>query len=414
VNTVRLGLSEYVEEGHRYSDQITGGMMRILHTADSHIGGGSLPSIVGALQQIGHIAVERQVDLVTFAGDAFHTRVPTPTYNRVWRDFRRHLKDHGITLIGIPGNHDRPSTKGLAHTLEPFQEDIDWPTSISWASVEAKGQTAYVVMLPWESVSDMLTQAESLGMIIEQATALAEERIIEQVASIRQGMSSPCILLAHAMMSTAEESSERHLVLGKAPVLDVNRLLDIGFDYIALGHVHKHQVFPATVEGCGPAVYCGSPRQMDFTDEGEIKGVVIVDFDDAGRFERSGFVPILTPRFHTIQVDVITGDEISGIRQRVTDKGAIKGDTVRVQLSGTAAVLSTITDDAIEQALDGLSLAYVVRRATDEQRRRTDTLDAENMTVLEALDKYMALSGVGDEQRGVYREHAERLIGGSP
>ena len=247
-------------------------------------------------------------------------------------------------------------------------------------------------------------------MTIEEQTALAEERIIEQVAFFRTGLASPCILLAHAMMSTAEESSERHLVLGKAPVLDVGRLLRQGFDYIALGHVHKHQVFPDPIEGCGPAVYCGSPRQMDFTDESETKGVVIVDFDADGEYESHEFVPILTPRFHTVQVDVVTGDEISGLRQQVTDKGAIKDDTVRVQLSGPAAVLSTVSDDAIADALDGLRLAYVLRRATDTERRRSQTLEAEAGTPLEALDQYMAMLNVGASERGAYRNHAERLM----
>ncbi len=384
--------------------------MRMLHCGDFHIGGGSLDAIKSALQQIGHIAIEREVDVVAFAGDAFNTRTPTPTYNRVWTDFTHHLLLSKIELVAIPGNHDRPSTRSLAHTLEPFSDEWAWSTQVSSRTLAIKGPDWHFVTLPWQTVSDHVSAVEMASMTIEEQTALAEERIIEQVAFFRTGLASPCILLAHAMMSTAEESSERHLVLGKAPVLDVGRLLRQGFDYIALGHVHKHQVFPDPIEGCGPAVYCGSPRQMDFTDESETKGVVIVDFDADGEYESHEFVPILTPRFHTVQVDVVTGDEISGLRQQVTDKGAIKDDTVRVQLSGPAAVLSTVSDDAIADALDGLRLAYVLRRATDTERRRSQTLEAEAGTPLEALDQYMAMLNVGASERGAYRNHAERLM----
>ena len=74
------------------------------------------------------------------------------------------------------------------------------------------------------------------------------------------------------------------------------------FDYVALGHIHKHQV----MGNMPPVVYCGSIDRVDFNEEEDKKGFVMVELSRGDADYE--FVELPTRPFKTIYVDATEGE----------------------------------------------------------------------------------------------------------
>ncbi|MCH7663340.1 MAG: metallophosphoesterase, partial [Chloroflexi bacterium] len=108
-------------------------MPKILHFADAHIDMANygrhdaqtgLPvrvmDFLKSLDTIVDAAIEEQVDLVLFAGDAYKDRNPAPTFQREWGERIMRIANAGIEIILLVGNHDLSPGLGRAHALETF------------------------------------------------------------------------------------------------------------------------------------------------------------------------------------------------------------------------------------------------------------------------------------------------------
>ena len=103
--------------------------MKILHFADLHLGVESYGRIdpetglssrfldfLSALDKLVDYALENEVDLVLFCGDAYKTRDPSPTQQREFAKRINRLSTIGITVFLLIGNHDLPNAIGRATT----------------------------------------------------------------------------------------------------------------------------------------------------------------------------------------------------------------------------------------------------------------------------------------------------------
>ena len=108
-------------------------MLTILHFADAHIDMANygrhdpqsgLPmrviDFLKSLDTIVDAAIEEQVDLVLFAGDAYKDRNPAPTFQREWEKRMMRLSRAGVPTLLLVGNHDLSPALGRAHALEEF------------------------------------------------------------------------------------------------------------------------------------------------------------------------------------------------------------------------------------------------------------------------------------------------------
>ena len=77
------------------------------------------------------------------------------------------------------------------------------------------------------------------------------------------------------MVDTAQLGAERLLAVGKAFTIPLSMLTRDCFDYVALGHVHKHQVLCKDPY----VVYPGSIERVDFSEEQEAKGYILVELE---------------------------------------------------------------------------------------------------------------------------------------
>src|SRR5438093_998666 len=85
--------------------------MRLLHTADWHVGrairGRSrIREFEAALDEVVGIAVDEGVDAMLLAGDIYEHAVPSPDADSLVIDVFLRLRDAGIRVVAIAGNHD--------------------------------------------------------------------------------------------------------------------------------------------------------------------------------------------------------------------------------------------------------------------------------------------------------------------
>ncbi|MEL7330509.1 MAG: DNA double-strand break repair protein Mre11, partial [Cyanobacteria bacterium J06559_1] len=112
----------------------------------------------------------------------------------------------------------------------------------------------------------------------------------------------PTVLLAHLMTDTARYGAERFLAVGKGFTVPMAILARDCFDYIALGHVHRYQ------EVCQSplAIYPGSIERVDFSEEKEDKGYVLLEVEKGKAVAEFCKLPVRV--FQTLEVD-LTAEE---------------------------------------------------------------------------------------------------------
>jgi exonuclease SbcD len=268
--------------------------LKILHFADAHIdmaNFGRHDAVTGlpvrvmdflkSLDEIVDTAINEKVDLVLFAGDAYKDRNPAPTFQREWgRRIIRLSKAHIPTLLLI-GNHDLSPSLGRAHALEEFNT-LEVPYVKVLAEPALYGPKdlwdlpLQVIALPWIARSQMMARGNFEGTDVVQIYAHLESLLSELVENRLQEADAnlPIILAAHASVQGASFGGERSVMLGSDLVLSGSLVKDKRLDYVALGHIHKHQDLN---EGSQPpVVYPGSIERVDFGEAKDDKFFVVV------------------------------------------------------------------------------------------------------------------------------------------
>ena len=208
-------------------------MLTILHFADAHIdmaNYGRHDAVTGlpqrvldflkSLDVIVDTAIERKVDLVLFAGDAYKDRNPTPTFQREWGKRVMRLSRAGIPTLLLVGNHDTSPTLGRAHTLDPFEtlevpnvRVVDQPSFLG--PPDLWGLPLQVIALPWISRSGLIASQDVSLSDPEAINRLIEDRlttIIQNFLTLADP-TLPIVLTAHASVQGAVYGGERSVML---------------------------------------------------------------------------------------------------------------------------------------------------------------------------------------------------------
>lgn len=401
--------------------------MRILHFADLHLGvenysGGINPEtglswrlhdFLDAFDQVVDYALNNDIDLVLFCGDAYKSRDPSQTHQRefalrIWR-----LASAGVPVFLLTGNHDLPNAIGRATTLEIFRtlqvENVTVASRPGTHRVDTKAGPLQIVALPWARRSALLSREDTKGLDVEgtneRLQGILTERLQQEASALDRGL--PAVLAAHAYLSNAQIGSERGMIMGHDYVLLQSNVARPEFDYIALGHIHKKQV----LDDSPPLVYPGSLQRIDFSEEDDDKGFFIVDIDSDRRVSFR-FQPVNARRFVTVKVDVGEGE--TDPTRAVTDAIAshdVKDAVVRVLISITEQLAPLLNEGEVRRALqDAHTVAAVSRDVAREHRPRMPISSAEALEPLEALKKYFELKKPSEVPVETLLEYGQRLI----
>ena len=254
-------------------------------------------------------AIESKVDLVLFCGDAYKTRDPTPTQQREFARRISRLSSHNIPIFLLIGNHDLPNAIGRATTTEIFDtlavKNVYVANKPDVFRIPTSGGDIQVAALPWLRRNALMSKEDAKNLNVEQINQRLQEVLTGVVAALADKLdpSLPAVLAAHVWVQGATTGTEKGMTIGQEHVLMPGNVARPEFDYIALGHIHKHQV----VHPNPPVVYAGSLERLDFSDEKDDKGFYVVEIKGKGQVAYE-FHPVSARRFLTIEVKLESED----------------------------------------------------------------------------------------------------------
>lgn len=296
-------------------------MIKFCHTADVHFGVenyGKLNQETGIHSRffdfiqsfeycVDH-AIKEEVDFFLFCGDAYKTAYPTPTQQKELMRLFFKLQQAAIPIVIVVGNHDHPLSFGKAHALDVFNTipltGLHVFSKPEVLNLETKNGPIQIVGIPWPVRHNLISKQEHRFKDPgEIATYISEKigMVINQFAE-QLDPTIPAVLAAHLTVSNGIFSgSEKCAVFGKDPLFLPSQLAVKPFDYVALGHLHRHQNL--NPKGYPPVVYSGSPERIDFGERKEEKGFCLVEIDTK-KEKRSSYQFCKTPTRPMIQIEV--------------------------------------------------------------------------------------------------------------
>ena len=406
--------------------------MKILHFADLHLGVESYGRInpetglstrfedfQNVFDQLVNYAIDHRVDLVLFCGDAYKSREPTQTQQREFAKRINRLSTNDIPVFLLIGNHDLPNAIGRATTTEIFDtlavKKVYVANRPDVYRIPTRSGVIQIVALPWLRRSRLLSREDTKNLTFDQINQKLQEVLTGIItASIpKLDPELPAILAAHVWVTGATVGSERLMTIGQEHALLISNVAQPAFDYVALGHIHKHQVLSQTP----PVIYAGSLERLDFSEEGDDKGFNIVEIEtDSATGKRQvtfNFQPVSARRFLTININIElqdTNPTATVLKAIAEQEDKVKDAIVRVQISLPGEMETQLNDTDIRNALNEAYYLTIARDIKREARLRLGNWTAEEITPLDALKTYLESKKMSPERTKILLEYGEKLI----
>jgi DNA repair protein SbcD/Mre11 len=371
--------------------------MKILHTSDWHVGKvlkgrdrydeheAVLASLVGT-------ARSEDVDLVLIAGDLFETQVPSPrAQGQVIRALLA-LRGDGRQVVAIAGNHDNPNL--LDSVYRPVLGELGLhvlgtpkaPDSGGTLHLTTRGgERVTVAAMPFLSQRYAVRAAELL--LHEQAEHALDyaRRTAAIIEMLTAGFTADSvnIVTTHATFLGGRRGGGERDVQTTFEYEVPPSILPSSAHYAALGHLHRQQEIPAPC----PTFYSGSPLAIDFGEEANEPGALIVTAAPGKRADAR-------------RVEVTGGRKLRTLRgplDQVLEDGERAGDAyLRVILAEKArAGLGDLVREKLPNALEvQLDDAHRQRPGSHGQDKPTRT----GRTPLQLFGDYLAEEDVADER----------------
>ena len=381
-------------------------MVSILHLSDIHMGSGfchgyinadtglntRLEDFVTTLSQCVDRAIADDADLVLFGGDAFPDATPPPLVQQAFAGQFRRLADARIPTVLLVGNHDQYA-QGQGGASLCIYRTLGVPGVIvgdrlETHRIDTNHGPVQVVTLPWLTPSTLLTRPEMEGL----SMAAVNQHLLDRLRVALEGEirsldpNIPAILLGHLMTDTAAYGAERFLAVGKGFMVPMAMLARPCFDYVALGHVHRHQVlckFP-------PVVYPGSIERVDFSEADEEKGYVWAHVERGSTTLE--FCPLPVRSFTTVTVNLTTSDSPQTDLLNALHQHSIQDAVVRVIYSIRPDQVDCLDQTTLYEALS-LSHTYTIHPQIVSQKARSrlpELATGNSLDPIDALQTYLA------------------------
>jgi exonuclease SbcD len=354
--------------------------MRILHTADWHLGDrlgriDRTADLRRAVERVAALCDEHRADVLLVAGDLF-SEMSRPDSLRASIE---HLRDvftpflrRGGTILAVTGNHDNET---FCQTLRLVMNLVDpsagqpgepqptgrlylatGPTSLRLAG--SYGEEVQFLLMPYPTPARYLRGDEVQRYAGPEerhrqihAAFLAKLNDLMTHPSYRPDL--PTVLAAHVHVLGAElpslfrMSEEESVVFAESD-------LPAELAYVALGHIHQPQYLHTL-----PHVrYCGSIERLDLGERRDDKGVVLVNIGPEGRRGDPEFLPLDATPVYEVEVHTPLKESIEILRRQYPDA---KRDLVRLRLTHRPGV------DDLEGALRELEEVFPNWYARDWQ-----------------------------------------------
>jgi exonuclease SbcD len=298
-------------------------------------------------------AIEDQIDLVLFGGDAFPDSTPAPYVQEAFAGQFRRLVDADIPTVLLVGNHDQHSQGNGGASLNIYRT-LGVPgfvvgDTLTTHHINTRNGKIQVITLPWLTRSTLMTRQETRNASLAEVNEMLTQRleVVLEGEIRRLDPHVPTVLLAHLMADNATLGAERFLAVGKGFTLPLSLLTRPCFDYVALGHVHCHQNLNKSNNP--PVIYPGSIERVDFSEEKEDKGYVIIELERG--IAKWEFCPLPVRTFRTIEIDISKADDPQNALIKAIAKHNIQDAVVRLIYKLRSEQIELIDTSSIHAAL---------------------------------------------------------------
>lgn len=256
--------------------------MKIMHLSDLHIGKrvneySMLQDQDYILKEILNIIDNEKVETVIIAGDVYDKSVPSAEAVELFDEFLYDLSSRNLNVLIISGNHDSPERIAFGGRLiskskiylSPVYNGKVKPITLN----DYYGKVNFY-LLPF------IKPANVRRFFPEKSIENYTDAVKVAIDNMNVDFSERNILVTHQFVTGAELSESEDIIVGGTD--NVSGEVFDGFDYVALGHIHREQTV-----GKDNIRYCGTPLKYSFSEAKNIKSVTILDFNDKGNIEYS-------------------------------------------------------------------------------------------------------------------------------
>ena len=264
--------------------------MKFLHLSDLHLGKrvNEFPMLEDQkyiLTKIINIIDEQEPDVIIIAGDVYDKAIPSAEAVELFDDFLVRLSQRNLKVFVISGNHD--SAERIAFGGRLMDKSGIYMSPVYNGHVEP------------------ITVSDSVGDVEVYLLPFVKPPIVRRffpdneitsytdalrcaVESMNIDRSKRNILVAHQFVTGATLAESEDISVGGTENVDVS-VFD-GFDYVALGHIHRAQKCTSEY-----VRYSGTPLKYSFSEAKDEKSVTVVDIKEKGNIELSS-IPLVPKR----------------------------------------------------------------------------------------------------------------------
>jgi exonuclease SbcD len=389
--------------------------MKILHFADAHIDMANygrhdpetgLPfrvlDFLKSLDTIVDTAIQRKVEMVIFAGDAYRDRSPAPTFQREWGKRIMRLSHAKIPTLLLVGNHDISPAIGRAHAIQefdtlqvPYVKVISKPELLKPADLW--DLPIQVIAMPWVARSGLMAatgetdSTEAFSQIEGRIGDLIDGWISDADSSL------PLILTAHASIEGAKFGGERLVMMGNDLVLSGSLVRNQKLDYVAMGHIHKPQ--NVNEGNHPPVIYPGSIERVDFGEIDEERYFVIADVTrghtDVEWVQLEGARKFISRRATLRSSENVTEQ----LKEAMPKPKEMSEAIVRLIVEYPREWDSLIDESALRKyAKDAFELHLVKKPQTEARARIAEGQVISSLSPMDLLSQYFDSAKVGDKE----------------
>jgi len=271
--------------------------MRILHSADWHLGELTGPVIDGqnarlmdtvrCLDFLVEKAEQEQPDAILIVGDLFNKSQmwasPMLSLIEIATSRLRRLAAVAPTVL-LYGTANHDSIDAFQNIDSMFIPNLDVIATLNIFTLQTKSGPLQIAAVP--GLDKGYFRAQHPGMDPAEENAMCSKLLGDIVLglSIHVDPSVPSVLMSHYTVAGCEyDNGQISLFNNSEVILPREALAASPFDLVCLGHIHKAQEVP----GCGrPVYYSGALNGLTFNEEGQNKGFYIHNIKMVGGVPR--------------------------------------------------------------------------------------------------------------------------------
>lgn len=325
--------------------------MKLLHLSDLHLGKrvngfSQIADQKYILDQILIIVQKERPDAVLIAGDVYDKSVPSAESVELLDHFLTALANSGADTFLISGNHDSAERIAFGGQLlsaaRVYVSPVYDGTVTAIEKEDEYGKVRFC-LLPFLKPAHVRThfpeaQIETYSDAIETALSVCD-----------RSPEKRHVLLTHQLVTGAERSESEDISIGGSDNVDTE--VFAGFDYVALGHLHRPQNVGANLR------YCGTPLKYSFSEADHEKSVTMVELRQKGHV-----------KIHTIPLKPLRDlKRIRGSYMELMDRSFYSG----TDLSESYLHITLTDEEDIPDAIGRLRSVYPWIMQLDYDNRRT-------------------------------------------